>query len=217
MLKYGKNITFDPSLLDRRNIDRQSVSLIPQGARVLEIGCATGFMGEYLIKGKKCKVTGIELGKEEAREARKKLTAVIEGDIEDPKILQQIKGEFDVVFASAIIEHLKDPWKALGQWKKFLIKDGFLLITTSNITHWSIRLRVLRGDFRYQEFGILDNTHLRFFTPETFKDLVRTSGYEIENFSIDPVGGGFPRISLFLSRFFPNVFAYQMLIVAKPL
>lgn len=217
MLKYGKNTVFNPARLDPLNIDRQSADLVPKRAKVLEIGCATGFIGEFLIKKKNCYVVGVELGKDEAKEARKRLSKVIEGDIEDPKVLRLIDNNgFDIVFASAIIEHLKDPWNALRNWNKFLKREGFLIITTSNIAHWSVRLKLLKGGFDYQEYGILDNTHLRFFTTKTFRKLAKDCGYKIEHSSIDPVGGGVPRISKILSRFWPNLFAYQMLIKAKP-
>lgn len=216
-MKYGKDIIFNPKKLDPLNIDRQSVSLIREGSRVLEIGCATGFVGEYLIKDKNCNVVGIELGKEESREAEKKLSLVFCGNIEDEKIVKDIAKlrKFDVIYASALVEHLKDPWEALRNWQKFMNKDGYLIITTSNIAHWTIRLNLLRGRFSYEDYGILDNTHLRFFTPVTFKKLVEDCGYKIEYFAIDPVGGGFPRISKYLSKLFPDIFAYQMLIKAR--
>lgn len=217
MLKYGKNIIYNPDKLDLLNIDRQSVGLVPKESEVLDIGCATGFMGKYLKYEKKCKVTGIDIGREEAKEAFKALDSVIVGDIEETKTLNKIKNKFDIILASAIIEHLKNPDKALKIWKKFLKRDGFLVITTSNISHWSIRIKTLFGDFSYQEYGILDNTHLRFYNTKTFKELLVNAGYKIDYFSIDPVGGGFPRVSKFLSRFFPNLFAYQMLAKAKPL
>lgn len=218
MVKYGKNIIFDPEKLEPLNIDRQSAALIPEGARVLEIGCATGFLGKYLIKKKQCEVIGIELGKEEAHIASKVLKKVIQGDIDDKQTISQIKklGKFDVVYASALIEHLKDPWSSLKIWRQFLKSNGSLIVTTSNITHWSMRLKMIQGDFTYQEYGILDNTHLRFFNTKTFQKLVEDSGYSVSHFAIDPVGGGYPRISRFLSRYFPNTFAYQMLIQAKP-
>lgn len=216
MLKYGRDITFNPEKLNPLSIDRQSMFLVPNNSKVLEIGCATGFMGEYLRKKKKCNVVGVETGRDEAKVAKKRLDRVIEGDIEDQEVLDSIKEKFDIVFASAIIEHLKDPWTALKNWKKFLKLDGFLIVTTSNIAHWSSRFDLLLGRFDYQEYGILDSTHLRFFTTTTFKKLVADSGYKIEYFSIDPVGGGFPRISKILSKFFPKLFAYQMLIKAKP-
>lgn len=216
MLKYGKNIIFSPDKLEPLNIDRQSISLVPNNSSVLDIGCATGFMGEYLKKQKRCRVVGVESGKDEAREAKKVLDRVIVGDIEDPKTLNQIKERFDIIFASAIIEHLKDPKKALLSWKKFLKEGGKLIVTTSNVAHWSQRVALLKGQFEYRDYGILDNTHLRFYTVNTFRKLLEDTGYRIEYFSIDSVGGGFPRISKIMSRFFPNLFAYQMLVLATP-
>lgn len=218
MLKYGRSLEFHPEELDVDNINRQSVGLIPPHTKVLEIGCATGFMGKYLKKVKTCEVFGVEIGQEEAKIARKYLDKVIHADIEDPQTARDITtlGRFDIVFSSALIEHLKDPWTALRTWKQFLKKDGSLIITTSNIAHWSMRLQLLQGKFAYQQYGILDNTHLRFFTTETFQQLVLNCGYTIDVFSIDAVGGGLPRISKFLSHVFPNLFAYQMVIKAKP-
>lgn len=214
MLKYGKAITFNADELHPLNIDRQSVDLIPKGSFVLEVGCATGFMGEYLKKRKRCKVVGVEIGKDEAKKASNVLDRVILGDIEDEKTLEKINNKFDIVLASAVIEHLKDPEKSLKAWKKLLRKNGFLVITTSNISHWSARFQFLFGKFEYQEYGILDNTHLRFYNTKTFKDLLIKSGYIVAHFSIDSVGGGYPRISTMLSKFFPNLFAYQMVIKA---
>ncbi len=215
-MKYGKNIKFKPEILDPNSIDRLSTSLIPENTRVLDIGCATGFMGEYLKKNKKCIVVGIEMSKDEARVARKKLDSVIEGDVETLKTIKSVKGKFDVILASALIEHLRDPFEAVRKWRSLLKKDGFLIVTTPNISHWSIRKNLLFGKFEYQEYGILDNTHLHFFTTETFKDLFEKNGYKMDVFMIDSVGGGYPRISKFLSRFFPNLFAYQMVIKAYP-
>lgn len=216
MLKYGKKIIFDPEKLDPLNIDRQSINLIPNGVSVLDIGCATGFMGKYLKNKKRCRVVGVEFGEDEVKVAKKNLDRVVTGDIEDERTLSQIKEKFDVILASAIIEHLKDPEKALSSWKKFLARNGRLIVTTSNIAHWSQRLELIRGRFEYKDYGILDNTHLHFYTIDTFKKLIESAGYKIDYFSIDPVGGGFPRISEIMSRFFSNLFAYQMLVLASP-
>lgn len=218
MLKYGNNShSFNPKKLHPLNVDRQSIEQIQNNSRILEIGCATGFMGNYLIKNKKCTVVGVELGVDEAAEARKNLSKVIVGDVESTMTLRKIAKleKFDVVFASALIEHLKDPWKALKNWKKFLKKDGCLIISTSNIAHWSMRFRLLNGKFNYESYGILDNTHLRFFTFYTFENLVRECGYTVEYKGIDSVGGGYPKISRIGSILFPNLFAYQMVIKAR--
>src|SRR5258708_32556232 len=91
MLKYGNNIIFNPDKLEPLNIDRQSAARIPEGERVLEIGCATGFVGKYLINKKHCEVVGVELGKDEAQAAAKILQKVIRGAIQDEKPVAQLK------------------------------------------------------------------------------------------------------------------------------
>src|SRR3989344_8940263 len=132
MLKYGKDPVFDPETRHFLNIDRQSLSLIPRGSYVLDIGCATGFMGEYLKKEKNCSVIGVELGHDEALQAKKVLDGVVIGNAEDPITFKKIKGKFNVIVASAVIEHLKDPWGALRLWRSLLAKNGVLIVTTSN-------------------------------------------------------------------------------------
>lgn len=220
MLKYGRDRSFNPEKLHRLNIDRQSVSFVPDGSLVLEIGCATGFMGAYLRKEKKCFVVGVEERKEEVREAKKQLQKIIRGNIEEEKTIKQVreaeKLKFQVILASAVVEHLHNPWRAIRRWKTFLKRDGTLIVTTSNIVHWTMRIKILLGKFEYEDYGILDNTHLRFLTPKTFRELVESAGYSIIHYSIDPVGGGYPKVSNLLAKLFPNMFAYQMLIVAKP-
>lgn len=217
-MKYGKfTRKYNPQAFHPLNIDRQSLDQVPKGSKVLDIGCASGFMGEYLQDKKQCTVIGVEMGNDEAKDARKKLSKVVLGDIESKETILKVKkdGQFDVILACAIIEHLKNPTQALITWKSFLKPDGILIITTPNIAHWSMRFSIMRGRFNYSEYGILDNTHLHFFTPDTFKDSIKIAGYKIEKYAFDAVGGGYPKVSLLGSLLFPNIFAYQMLIVAK--
>ncbi len=216
-MKYGINTSvFRPEKLSKHNIDRISTGLIPKNSKILEIGCATGFMGEYFIAKKNCKVYGVELGKDEAEIAKTKLTKVIVGDIENKETISKVKklGKFDVIFATALIEHLKDPWSALSVWKTWLNPGGCIILSTSNIAHWSTRLKILKGEFNYSEYGILDNTHLHLFTVSSFKKIIEDSGLVIDFFGIDAEGGGYPKISMLGSKFLPNLFAYQMVIKA---
>lgn len=211
---------FNPNQLDSQNIDRLALKHVPNGSFVLEIGCATGFMGEYLIKEKNCQVVGLEQRVKEASVARKKLDKVVIADIEQKEAFAEIEkltkeGKFDVILATSVMEHLKDPKNVLINLKRILKPNGFVIATIPNIAHWSMRIELLRGNFNYTDYGILDSTHLHFFTSRTFRDLFEKTGYGIETFEIDSVGGGYPKISRFLARFFPNLLAYQMLIVAK--
>lgn len=218
-LKYHRE-NFNPTQLDPLNIDRLAVESIPQGSNVLEIGCADGFMGEYLIKSKDCAVIGIEKRKEEVKIAQQRLTRVILGDIEDKEklesILKEIKDKkFDVILATSIIEHLVNPSRFIDIAKNFLKKEGIVIVSVPNIVHWSMRLSLLRGQFDYSEYGILDQTHLHFFTLKSIKSYFENNGFKIIKIKIDFVGGGYPKISRFLGIFFPKLFAYQILVIAK--
>ena len=217
-IKYD-SLRFDPSSYDSHNIDRLATEQVPENSFVLDIGCATGFMGAYLKEEKGCVVYGVEERKGEYEKARKVLDKVIQGDIEKNETIQKVLLEtrnkkFDVILATSLIEHLKAPENFLKNIKGLLGKDGIVIITTPNIAHWSTRLSLLKGKFEYSEYGILDKTHLHFFTPATYKKLFKDSGFAITYYAIDDVGGGYPRFSMVFSNFFPSLFTYQMLIVA---
>ena len=216
-MKYFYQGQFNPEKLPIQNIDRQTVSLVPEGSRVLEIGCADGFMGEYLLKKKQCQVLGVEIDKEAGQKARQRGLQVVTGDIEENSVISKIKtkNKFEVILASSVIEHLKDPQKALWQWRNFLKDDGYLIITTPNVAHWSSRLKIFLGKFPCEEYGIFDKNHLHFFTIETFKKLIEDCGFWVEHLGIDPTSGGLPKFSRFLSKFFPGLSAYQIVIRAK--
>ncbi|MDP3987953.1 MAG: class I SAM-dependent methyltransferase [Candidatus Levybacteria bacterium] len=210
---------FNPNNLSRHNINRMVVDSVNPDSFVLDLGCATGFMGEYLIKKKNCDVLGVDISKEGISLAKKRLTSVLIGDIEDPKTFREIEmvskhNKFDVVMAVSVLEHLKDPQLVLINIKSLLKKDGLFIITCPNIAHWTTRTSLLKGNFNYTDYGILDKTHLHFYTPKTLKELIENTGFKIKEFKIDAEGGGYPRVSLVLSHFFPNFFTYQMMVIA---
>lgn len=213
-------LRFNPELLEKENIDRLAVEQVSSKSFVLDIGCATGFIGEYLRKKKECEVFGIDIRKEEIQVAKKRLQKAIVIDIEKKdsvkKILKETRNKkFDVILATSVIEHLKEYNNALSHMKFLLKPGGIIVASTPNIAHWSMRLELLKGKFNYSEYGILDNTHLHFFTVQTFKEYFEKNGLKVGKIFYDTVGGGFPRISRFLGKFLPNLFAYQILIVAR--
>lgn len=216
-MKYFYQGKFDPEKLPKLNVDRQVVSLVPEKISILEIGCADGFMGEYLIKKKGCRVTGVEIDKEAAEKAQNRGLKMIVGDIEKEEVLKALAKEkkFQVILCTSVIEHLKNPKEALKKWRGFLEEKGFLLISAPNIAHFSGRLKIFLGKFPCQNYGIFDENHLHYFTIDSFRQLTEGSGFIVEHLYIDPVGGGFPKISRFLSIFFPGLFAYQIIIKAN--
>jgi len=218
-IKY-QNPNFNPKLLSKHNIDRMAVEEIPDHSFVLDVGCATGFMGKYLIKEKKCVVAGLDLRDDELEVAKKNLNYIFKANIEDPETVKLVldktkQKKFDVILSTSLIEHTAQPNLVIENMKKLLKPNGKIIMSTPNIAHWTARIELLKGNFDYTDYGIMDETHLHFFTPKSFKELFIKNKLSVVKQKIDAEGGGFPRLSLALSSFFPNIFAYQVLIVAK--
>ena len=156
------------------------VGLVPRGARVLELGCATGYMSEVLASRLGCAVTGVELLPEAAAVARQHCRRVLVGDAETFAFERELAGErFDAVIFADVLEHLRDPVALLGRVRPLLADGGAAVASIPNVAHASVRLALLAGEFRYRETGLLDRTHLRFFTRESIEDLFEGAGYSI--------------------------------------
>lgn len=159
---------------------------VPAGARVLDVGCATGYLAAPLTASG-CSVVGFEQDPESAAAATPHCERVIVGDIQDPEDRAQIDGSFDVVLLGDVLEHLVDPWEALRFIRSLLSERGFVVASIPNVAAWPVRFGLLRGAFGYTEFGLLDRTHLRFFTRATAHELVHQAGFEIERERFSPI------------------------------
>jgi 2-polyprenyl-3-methyl-5-hydroxy-6-metoxy-1,4-benzoquinol methylase len=160
------------------------VGLVPSGARVLEVGCATGYMSEVLAKRLGCAVTGLELFPEAAAVAREHCQRVLVGDAETFDFEGALRGErFDAVLFADVLEHLRDPGAVLRRVRALLVPGGAVVASIPNVAHASVRLALLGGEFRYGETGLLDRTHLRFFTHESIQDLFEGAGFSITHWS----------------------------------
>ena len=150
-----------------------------QAGRVLEVGCGAGVLGERLkLSGKATHVTGIELSAHAAALARSRLDAVQIGDVESMS-LAAWNGQFDTLVVADVLEHLRDPWAALFRLRDCLKDGGTVVASIPNIAHYKIIKKLLFTDWRYEPGGILDHTHLRFFTRGSIEDLFRNAGFEI--------------------------------------
>jgi len=152
---------------------------IEPGKTLLDFGCSTGYFGQYIRKSKQCKVYGVEIS-DDRFEAEKVLNGVysFDLDVDWPDTVYERK--YDYLFFGDVIEHLKDPQKVLEKCKKLLKPGGLIFISTPNIAHISIRLELMCGNFDYEPMGILDNTHLKYFTKKSLSGLVKSAGYTIE-------------------------------------
>jgi GT2 family glycosyltransferase/2-polyprenyl-3-methyl-5-hydroxy-6-metoxy-1,4-benzoquinol methylase len=155
------------------------VRLVGTGERVLELGCATGYMSR-VFRDRGCQVVAVEIDPKAAARASAFCERVIVGDIEQMDLAQELgEDRFDVVVAADVLEHLKDPLSVLLTVKRYLRDDGYIVASIPNVAHGSVRLALLSGQFLYRELGLLDRTHLRFYTRDTMEKLLYDGGFVI--------------------------------------
>jgi 2-polyprenyl-3-methyl-5-hydroxy-6-metoxy-1,4-benzoquinol methylase len=208
----------------------RQLSFIDAGSRVLEIGCSTGFFSRVLID-RGCDVVGVELDADAAAEAQDKGLTVVNADISRPgcaaDLLARCGGErFDVVLFGDVLEHLPVPQTALIEARSLLRPSGRVVVSVPNVSHGSIRLDLLRGRFTYTETGLLDRTHLRFFTETSIIALLEQCGYDVTGVSkvVAPVlgvegrvnGGDFPADLVTWVEGEPDAQTYQFVVAGHP-
>jgi O-antigen biosynthesis protein len=154
--------------------------LVGSGKKVLECGCATGYISKVLKERYSCEVTGIELLPDAAKEAEKYCKRVLVGDLEEMDFTDLLKDErFDVITFGDVLEHLKYPADVLSKMRPLLAEEGYILASIPNIAHLSVLLELLNGRFDYRSSGLLDESHLRFFTKKSILSLFTKSGFKI--------------------------------------
>jgi SAM-dependent methyltransferase len=152
---------------------------LPHRSTVLEIGPATGVMTKLMTQERAAKVTALEIDPDAAAQARRWCERLIVGNIEDPQIQQGLKDQrFDVVVCADVLEHLTNPWAVLTYLTGLLKPDGEVLISIPNVGHAGVLAELFSGHFRYRRDGLLDETHLRFFTRASVEDLLARAGLE---------------------------------------
>jgi SAM-dependent methyltransferase len=158
------------------------LALIPQGCgRVLEIGCSTGALARaYLANTPDCAYVGVEIDEAFAEVARGVCSEVIGADIEtleDAELARVFP--CDCVIFGDTLEHFKDPWAVLRRVNRLMSGRGRIVACIPNAQHWSVQARLACGAFVYEDSGLLDRTHLRWFTRATILDLFDATGFTI--------------------------------------
>jgi methionine biosynthesis protein MetW len=156
------------------------VALVPETARrVLDIGCGAGRLGEAIKKRQAAEVVGIECVEEAAQAARARLDQVHVGDVEtmEPPFAPE---SFDAVVCADVLEHLAEPERLLRRVHDWLRPGGRLVASMPNVRHHTVVRSLLEGNWTYEAAGLLDRTHLRFFTRRDIEDLVRRAGFAVE-------------------------------------
>jgi 2-polyprenyl-3-methyl-5-hydroxy-6-metoxy-1,4-benzoquinol methylase len=153
--------------------------------RVLDVGCATGVLGEFLKQqGCASEVVGIEIDALAAKEASTKLDRVLSENLNHASVVDVLKdfdrSSFDYIICADVLEHLLDPWATLDDLATFIKPGGRLVVSLPNVQHWSVWLPlILTGRWEYCEAGIMDWTHLRFFTRASSQKLILRANLQV--------------------------------------
>ena len=198
----------------------------PGGARVLDVGCATGYLAAELTR-RGCRVTGVEADPLAAKRARAHCDALVIGDIEDAACRGELAAlaegaPFDVVLCGDVLEHLRDPWSALAAVSALAAPGGTVVLSVPNVAHWTARRALAGGRFPYAEHGLFDRTHLRFFTRASARDLAVRAGLRVvqERFAPAPIPmqARLPALRALeraAVRVRPELFALQVILVCE--
>ena len=218
------------AVLNENHSHSQIVRRVPRYAQVLELGCGVGSMSQLLKAQCEAHIIGFDIDANKAWQAERYCDYVFSENLDDPHSLDALEGEkFDVVTLVDVIEHLQQPLSLLKRLQTLLLDEGCLLLSVPNIAHASVRLELLNGGFNYEDAGILDETHLRFFTLDTLQTLLQQAGYSVTEVDYtwhdlpDEViahyleSAGIQATPDALAKFHePDAMAYQFIIKAEP-
>ena len=198
--------------------------------RILELGCASGYISKFLKEELACHVVGVDIDSHAAQQAAAFCEQVIVADLDSDAWLAEIEGQkFDVILCADVLEHIKDPVALLASLKPFLHADSRLLASIPNIAHASIRLELLQGHFDYESLGLLDDTHLHFYTCDGLVSMLMQAGYvccdiqySIQDLADEAIDQHLANAGLVASELAyellhaPNAVAYQFIVEARP-
>ncbi|MGO9243600.1 MAG: class I SAM-dependent methyltransferase [Verrucomicrobiia bacterium] len=198
-----------------------------KGKRLLDVGSAQGVLAQKFTE-RGFEVTCVEGSAELAALGKDKCHEMIVADLDKP--LPRLNGQFDVIVYGDILEHLRNPMEVFRGFNRSLCPHGRVIVSVPNLAHVWIRLSLLFGRFEYANRGILDRTHLRFFTLRTFREFLRDAGLEWEEIVATPVplllvvppryhGGwlnALHAVNAAVAKRWKTMFGYQFVAVARP-
>ena len=152
-----------------------ALQLVGSGHRVLEVGCSVGHVTQHLVAAGNS-VIGVEIDAQAAQEARAWASTVHVIDLDRDDLTTVESGPFDVIVLGDVLEHLRDPVTVLRDLLTLLDPEGRVVISVPHVAHIDIRLMLLEGKWEYQDDGLLDRTHLRWFTKASLRQLLADVG-----------------------------------------
>lgn len=214
--------------VESEGIASRVVRLAGMDKRVLELGCYSGHMSKILVD-RGCEVVGLEMDAEAAAVARKVCTQVYEVDLDDDEWVALLKDQpkFDVVIAADVLEHLRDPGKCLSRVRTLMAENATLIVSTPNIAHGGVIASLMQGSFQYRDTGLLDRTHVHFFTEQSLRDILKEQGFVVGHFDSVEAGPDHPEFSEYWDQLtpelrdtitrMPNAMAFQFVVSATKL
>jgi 2-polyprenyl-3-methyl-5-hydroxy-6-metoxy-1,4-benzoquinol methylase len=197
-----------------------------RGRRLLDVGAADGLLARLLTE-RGWKVTGIEADAVAAKAGAAHCERMIVADLDAG--VPPLDGDFDAIVCADVLEHLRQPAAALVALRRSLAPSGDVVISVPNVAHLWVRLSLLAGRFDYTERGILDRTHLRFFTRRTLAALVAGAGLRVARMTSTPVPlyqvvaarwhgrvlAAVHALGAGTARLLPRLLAYQFVVLAR--
>jgi 2-polyprenyl-3-methyl-5-hydroxy-6-metoxy-1,4-benzoquinol methylase len=180
-VRYTQNYEWLRHLIESRSENSLAVvnRFIENGREILEFGSAAGYFTRYLREERGATVDIVELDSHCAGQAAAYARRCCVGDIERYAWKDAFSEQmYDYILFADVLEHLKDPWRVLSESAALLKSGGRIIISVPNIAHAQILASLYNNDFSYADVGIMDKTHLRFFTEATLRDMIRESGLE---------------------------------------
>lgn len=162
------------------NVRSEMLEYLPKDAsRIIDIGCGNGAFGKVIREKREAEVWGIELMPHEAAQASEALHKVFSGPVEDH--LESLPDDyFDVAYCNDVLEHLADPYEVLRKLKFKLKPGGVVISSIPNIRYHNALIKLLvKKDWQYEKFGVMDHTHLRFFTGKSIRRMYEELGYAV--------------------------------------
>jgi methionine biosynthesis protein MetW len=203
-------------------------ALVPTEARrVLDVGCGAGALGAALRAERGIEVVGLELSPAAAARARGRLDAVVEANLDALESLPFPPASFDAMIFGDVLEHLRDPHRLLRVLRPWLADGGALVCSIPNVGHWSVILPLLTQDrWPYADAGLLDRTHVHFFTLAEAEAMLRECGFDLASAAATNLAAPPPAVEhlvTFLTALGTEggaarlrLTSYQYLLVAKP-
>lgn len=206
------------------------LALVPRGGRVLEVGCAAGFLTEKL-EAAGCEVLAVEPNPVAAREAMTRARRVHSGYVDEIESLET-RAAFDCALVVDVLEHVVERDAFVATVMRLIRDDGTIVFSVPNVGHWTARWAVARGQFPYASHGIFDDTHVRFYTRQTLSQFLTARGLAIREWDVTLGMGEYATVPRWVDRIvaaswyrrkllralakrWPTLFAYQFIVVTE--